>query len=102
MFCIFTAIKTVNPVIRRYAVISAVGSNIIIPYTLLVLMKTNTSLLALDKEAEKRLLTESEEKEGENLIDKWAVLHRPRFVGFVAAWTGSLLAFVTAVQGFKL
>ena len=96
------AIKTSNPDIKKYAIFSAIGSNVLIPYTLVVLGKTNSSLLALDKEAESRDLTTAEESEGERLIEKWVSLHRPRFASFVAAWTGSLLAFFTGVQGLRV
>ena len=96
------ALRTINPEISKFAWTSALSAISIIPYTLLVLGSTNSSLLALNAEAENRELTDKEGQEVDRLIEKWSVLHPPRFLAYFTAWASSLAALAVGVYVIKV
>ncbi|KAI3554433.1 hypothetical protein CABS03_07696 [Colletotrichum abscissum] len=83
-----------SPVSRRLAVMSALCSICILPYTLVVIMPTNNSLIALD---DKVALSELDRKKVGWLIEKWDRLHKIRFLMYGCAWALSLAAFTSSL-----
>ncbi|KAK1725078.1 hypothetical protein CaCOL14_011624 [Colletotrichum acutatum] len=83
-----------SPVSRRLAVMSALCSICILPYTLIAIMPTNNSLIALD---DKVALSELDRKKVGWLIEKWDRLHKIRFLMYGCAWSLNLAAFTSSL-----
>lgn len=98
----YTAYKTINPKIASAAWTAAISAISIIPYTLLAIQPINHTLLGLADKAAKEELTIEEEDTVVKSVEKWSLLHLPRFIGYSLAWGGSLLAFARTAESFRV
>ncbi|KAK6213682.1 hypothetical protein QIS74_09684 [Colletotrichum tabaci] len=79
---------------RRLALMSALCSVIVLPYTAMAIMPTNKALIALD---DKVALSEMDRRKSGKLIEKWDRLHKVRFLMYSGAWLCGLAAFTAAL-----
>ncbi|WQF84612.1 Putative anthrone oxygenase [Colletotrichum destructivum] len=83
-----------SPISRRLALMSALCSVIVLPYTAMAIMPTNKALIALD---DKVALSEMDRRKSGKLIEKWDRLHKVRFLMYSGAWLCGLAAFTAAL-----
>ncbi|KAJ0160169.1 hypothetical protein CTA2_8428 [Colletotrichum tanaceti] len=83
-----------SPISRRLALMSALCSVMVLPYTAMVIMPTNKALVALD---DKVALSEMDRRKSGKMIEKWDRLHRVRFLMYSGAWLCGLAAFTAAL-----
>lgn len=83
---------------RKFALVSAASTAVVIPYTVAFIADTNKALIKLaDQKAE--VLSEGEQKRAEGLIAKWDGLHRVRYLFYGSAWVSGLAAVVGTFAG---